>query len=507
MYPIIASVVGWMTDQRPEWFVMPAAELHSEEYGWVSTLAQDLETVLQANHHVYSWGKELEAACWDTHVYGISFLKACWDDTLEDGMGNATLHRVDPFTLYPDPQATCLDDCNYVIEARKMSLQEVDRRWPGSLRKLRSGDLGDELDFSPTQLSDSGRTPKANPGAISPSTSSSYGLPGQGRISVQDHEGVVVLECWLREHEHEGDRTHDGWRCVVVAGSHVLMDEAASDLWEHGRHPYVRFVPHETGEFYGVSMVEMLSPAQLAINRLLAALQHNIELTGNPPFLEDTRSGLQRTKVVNKPGQRLSISASARAEWLKPPPLNQMMFQLIPFYIAEMERISGLSAMTRGNIPSGRNSEGTLDTLQEASFVRIRMALRNLERAMREAGALLASLITENYTTPRFVQVIGPSGERAALALKSRHFYSPTKRGGSPYKFNLLVNAGSDLPTSRLARAQEADVLFAMGAIDEQAVLEAHNWPNRGEVWRRVMELKAQGWTPPGARQRTQRTQ
>lgn len=335
---------------------------------------------------------------------------------------------------------------------------------------------------------------------------------------IADNTGVTVFECWIRDHERWTDRetdpddptirVYDCWRVIVFAGNKIIMDERADDLWEDGRHPYERFVTHDNGEFWGWSMVEYLTPMQLAINRLLASIEHNIDLTGNPVFLEETGSGLPRQSITNQPGQRVTVNPNKRAEWLMPPPIHPAMPEMIRFYIGEMERVSGLSAIVRGMSPGGRQASSVLDSVQEASFVRVRMALRNLEWTLRAAGERTASLVVENYTVPRILAITGNEGQQTATFLKGRHFFVPTSGGGNmPLRFSLMVEAGSSLPTSHQARAQEADVLFAMGGIDRIALLEAHNYPNRANINQRIQNLEAIGqFSPPGARQRSQRT-
>lgn len=522
IYPIIAAIVGWQTDQRPAWDVSPWAVPNTSTYSFYQQLASDLQVCLQSTWEINDGEPEIEQVVWDGHIYGTGVLKSCWDSSLEGGLGNAICRRVDPYTFYPDPQATSLRDCNYIIEARTMSIQEIDRRWPGSADKVLSG-WTDDIDVAPTDNDSSSPTfPKANPGAISPNTNPTYGRPGQSRIHGADainDPGVTVFEAWIREHStveiednpetgYYGDmHVHDEWRVIVVAGNRVLMNEKASDLWSFGTHPYDLYIPHRTGDIWGMSMVEMLTPSQLSVNRLLAALQLNTELSGNPVWVEEIRAGLSRTKITNKPGTRLQKSANSKAGWEQPPQISPYMFQLISFYISEMERISGLSAISRGMTPTGRNSQGVIDQIQEASFVRIRMAMRNMEWTLRGVGNKLAALITENYTTSRIVNVAGQDTEPAARAIKGNHFYLPTPEGRLPMKFNLNVQAGSQRATSRQARIGEADALYAMGAIDDPALLEAHNFPNWQSVAKRVMELKATGVIePPGARQRTGRS-
>ena len=88
------------------------------------------------------------------------------------------------------------------------------------------------------------------------------------------------------------------------------------------------------------------------------------------------------------------------------------------------------------------------------------------------------------------------------LVLHAKHFYLPDETGESMrLKFSLWIQAGSSVPTSRGARAQEADMLYAMGAIDRKAVLDAHDYPNRQAILERTSAQEAQGMLQaPGKR-------
>ena len=504
VFPILAALVGWMSDQRTQFEVVPSTDPHSQYANFMQGLAKDLEVVLQSIFVTQTLDAQIERVLWDSMIYGTGFFKCMWDPAEANGAGNATMTRIDPFCIYPDPDATDDEDLNYIIEARRMTLAEIERRWPDKVSLLvnESPTATDDLSERDDPMSDTPTgPPMANIGPISPATTRGYGLPGQGRITLTDTDAYTVLECWVKENcaypdpeDPEAEPTIvPEWRVIVTVGSHVLMNEKAKDLWNHGRHPYVRFVMHDLGDFWGISLVDHLAPAQLAINRLLAALQHHSELCGNPVFMEDSRAGISRTKIVNKPGQRLQKNQGSEVSWLVPPDMPPGVSNLVTFWINEMERISGLSAIVRGATPTGRNAQGVLDSVQESAFVRVRLALRNLERTMAKTGRLLANLVVENYTLPRTVAIAGESGEKSMLALRGRHFYSPNSMGADPMEFSLYVLAGSSMPISRTARAQEADTLFAMGAIDHQAVLEAHDYPNRTDILQRVMALQNLG--------------
>lgn len=502
IYPILATIVGWVTDSRPTFDAVPFCAQNSPQYDWWSELADDLVTVVSASYIANNDEREMERIVWDAYANGTGISKTTWDQSQDGGLGNVEFCRVNPYNFYPDPNATDFDDAQYLIEVRVMSLQELDRRYPGAARGYaENSQLSiSGIDREPDDRRNNPSYPMANPGVLVPGQPApAYGLPGQtsrGTVDPVEGEPVVVMECWIREHSHSPNpdpdatfptATREEWRCLVVAGNQVLLDATATELFGHNWHPYDRFVQHEVGKLWGMSMVELLTPSQLAINRALAAIQQNLELVGNPILKDNLRANLTRKPVSNRPGSRLTVGDGGDVEWLSPPPIHPLHMDLIQFHISEMERISGLSAISRGVAPAGRNSADVMSSIQESSFVRIRLALRNIEYGLRSAFTKYAQLIVRNYTAARMVAIVGPSGERSSLALKSRHFHVQTENGAVPLRFQLNVNAGSQLPISPSAMAEKANFLFQAGAIDEIALLQAHRWPHYEQVYQRVM--------------------
>jgi len=507
IFATLDTLVAWRTDQEPTFDVTPSVQPLNPLFSYADSLSQDLKTVMRSSWQVDQTPAEIEKIVWDGLTYGIGFFKTVWDGAAYRGFGNSRVTRCDPYSIYPDPQATSFDNMNFIIEARTVSKQEVERRFPGAIKRLGTDSYLEDVDKAKDQLDfhNTSNRAMANPGAMIGSNFSAYGPPGQNQnIRAIDEAGITVLEAWLRTPKTEKGRTYDGWRCVVVAGNRVLMDKMGDELWSHGQHPYDRYVPVETGEFYGHALVEDMLPLQRSINRILARIEQNIDLIGSPILKEDARSGLSRTQITNQPGQRLPVQQGGMVEWMNPPQMHpQMGMDIIRLYITEMERISGLSAIVRGASPTGRNAQGVIDSVQEAAFVRIRKSLRNLSRAIGSAGEKMASMIVEFYDTPRMVSLVGPSGEKTSKALRSDHFYLPSEDGAAPMRFQLLIDAGESSSQSRGQRIAEADALYAMGAIDEEAVLEVHAFPNWQNVAQRVKEQKAQAGTqgePPTQR-------
>ncbi|MFG0329864.1 MAG: hypothetical protein ACF8PN_08205 [Phycisphaerales bacterium] len=518
--PIVMTIAGWITDQRPVVNVASAQPPHGPTAATFDQLAVDLQYVLDASFHANREQREIGRSAIDAVAYGTSIFKTYWDPWAAGGAGDATFCRVSPFNFYPDPIASDETDGNYYIEARQMSLQELDRRFPGTYEMFTEGLSGGgaSIDQAPmrgdnTASSQEGPIPGSigagHPGAATTRSSGSNRMDERGADRI-----VTVLECWVREHEivdivdqrtgKEKQAASDEWRLLVVADNRLVYEATAKDLWDHGRHPYDRFPYIDLGDgFWGLSMVEMLSSPQTAYNRLLAAFQHNAELTGNPMLRRP--KGQSRTPLRNKPGSVIETAGAAdqTTDWLTPPPLQMAMVSVLEFYLKRMEAISGLTAVVKGSTPSGRNAEGVVDAVQEAAFVRIRSTLRHLEYALRGVFDKKASLVCSNYTTPRMVTIAGRGAERSSIAIAGGHFLTPTPEGRVPLVYSLNVDAGAEQHTARSMREDRAIQLFTLGAYDQEALLEELQVPNWQTIAERVQsKMEAGAMAAPGARQR-----
>ena len=508
IFPIIRTLVAWQMDSRFRTAVSAAALPHSDLAGMFEQMAQDLEYTLDASWQANLEEREWNLVCWDGMVYGTGFAKTSWEHDLAGGAGDAMARHISPFRMYPDPNATTLDDALYLIEARDMSVQELDQRFPGAAAAFsRTGGLMVDTDDPPSMLDLLGHRPSRaylNPAALSPATNPNWNRPTQNpHFPTLDMPRVTVLECWLKEHTytevtdiHTRQKTRRAsvrWRVVVVANNRVLLDEPAENIWTHGGHPYSRYQPFEfNAEFWGISLVELLISPQKALNRLLAALQHNLELTGNPIWL-DSDQNIRNMPITNKPGQRVPIDRNdQRTGWLNPPPINQGAQQMIDYLLKRMEAISGITAILKGTQPSGRPSGSVIDSISESSHVGIRAMLRQMEYALRDSFQKKAALVAENYTEPRLISIAGEQGENTYKALRGRHFLIPSSDGAVPLKYQLIVDAGSRHHVSRQMRENRAVQLFAMEMIDEEAALEEIDFPNWRKVSERVQQRKAQ---------------
>jgi hypothetical protein len=520
MWPVAASLVAWMTDQRPILQTMAGGTPFSPHNDLWDAIAKDMNAVLESQFITYDEDAEITRMLWDVVTYGIGWTRTDWKASLGDGLGDTTFRRLDPFTIYPDPFARSPKDMEHVIEAKIMTLAQLDRAWPGAAKRLGMSSFVEDIDESPHMLdqSISSTSPRASLAPITAGGSGSYvwsSRGGAGDQQMRDEPVFTVLECWVRGHETKPTDDPDvvqvieTWTCYVVVGNVLLFEGKAEDVSGHREHPYDRCVLFDTGEMYGPSLVDFMSGPQASINRIIGAIERNAILHGNPIMAESPKSQSRHQRKSNRPGQIVSARPD-EIGWVQPPQMHpQMSVSLIQYFESKIEAISGMTAIVRGFMANGRNSQGVMDSVQDAAFVRIRATLRELERTLRGITAKKVATIAEFYTEPRFMVLLGTDGQHTRRALRSKHFYAPQGMEGKvfPLRFVVLADAGSQLPTSKQARSAEADTLYALGAIDVLELLKAKQWPNYANVAKRVMDMQAQagmmaGLTAPGKRER-----
>jgi hypothetical protein len=151
-----------------------------------------------------------------------------------------------------------------------------------------------------------------------------------------------------------------------------------------------------------------------------------------------------------------------------------------------LEKLSGISPALEGKNPGQATSGVALESLQTASQTVIRMNSRFLEGTLNSIGNKLVSRVFQYCTDDKIFMRTGDAGQ-----LLSYHF-EKVKVLGDPRRyfqnFRFDVQPGSALALSRFQKALLEMQLFSLGIVDEQAVLDCLEHPDRVEILQRIAE-------------------
>lgn len=329
-------------------------------------------------------------------VYGTAAIYLPWNGSENGGVGNVNAVVVSPFNLFPDPRATNDRDAEYIIYAANKPAGEIIQGYP---------EKAEEIKMQLTTNAD----PNLNDGEENGNNKSLLYLEAY----IKDYAVETQIE---DETDESGNPTgnklkktkakYPNGRRIIIAGD-VLLDDSENP-YKDGRAPFVTFRCYDLPDSYwGLSEVEMLISPQEHMCKLTNSILENAALMGNPVWVLDKNSGVEKNSLTNRPGLVVRKNPGTEVKRDVPPNIPAYTMQMVDVLKSDIERISGIFDVTRGERPAGISAASAISTLQESSQGRIRLKTQLLEEAIAELGALWLSRMQQFWTTVRTVRVMG----------------------------------------------------------------------------------------------------
>lgn len=274
---------------------------------------------------------------------------------------------VNPFNLYPDPLATSVEDAEYLIYATYMHVNVLKQKYPDKAELLQ----GANIQYSElVNYRDEG-----------------------SKITNQ----VLVLEVWTRDYTTIEFEEEDGTkktkqqfplgRVVTVASDLGIVLEDKPNPYNTGRFPFFIFKDLEVPfQFWGEGEVKWILSPQQAINDLSNQIIDNAKHTANMQWIIDKNSGIPQGQLTNRPGLVIRKNPGTEVRRDSPPSMPMYVSEKINSLKADIEVISGVHDVTRGQNPSGIESGTAIVALQEAAQTRIRLKIKLNDFYLGELG-------------------------------------------------------------------------------------------------------------------------
>ena len=526
----VETALPIITDNRPKAEIVPNSPDDEE-------LVKRLAEVYDAKWDDLDLPMKMEQACKDALVLSEGYWKIYWDPRAQNGEGDVRVEVVSPKNIFFDPNSRdpLLKDAYYVGYHANVPLSGLKARYPKKAKKLEARWMVNNL------------PPEAQPDAMSESLGGegvSDDGDGAGTRWVEAKNGLLdggekmpLTEVWVddktmleetpdyivlfddslpQRHSRELEDSllsqgiqyeivgakdlpqlgfEDGTiyrpkypngRIITVAGDVLLCDKPSP--YKHGRCPYVRFFRYpvpDSGYFYGE--IDQMKGLQKRLNKLESQITDILSITSNPPMLVNIASGIKPEKMTNEPGLIIptNMDVDRAAKWLQTPNIPSALFMQVEQISQDIDTVSGIHDITQGRRPTGITAGVAIETLQEAAQTRLRLAARYLEYSLRCAAELMLSIIWEYYRNPRTIRKKTIGGYQFVEA----NFAHEELAGGIP---DVKIRAGSTMPISESVRRQDSKELRALDVIDDEAVLDAYNWPDKDEVLARVEQKRAE---------------
>ena len=427
---------------------------------------------------------ELQNFVRDGYIYGTVPSKIVWNPNLEQGLGNSEYRTLDIRRFYIDPDATSIhpsrDDALFLIHEVFADTNYIWRRY-----KKRVDADEDLLDrnFRTEFVSANRSTPL---GVVS--MPSVQGAPGHVIT-----RRTRVIEVWVRDYvlaaygfaipkELRSRAKEPDWLVVTATRKDIL--EVKSN--PYGRLPFVVWRPiPQTGHFHGFSELQNLLDPQLEYNERRTQLTEHAAFYAHPMGLVDPRARFDWRNIVVGPGKIYPLRG--QFEFAQVPTIDSAVIQSAMQSLSDMEDISGVHDVARGQREPQITAGVAIQALQEKAELRVSSKRELLTDALSEQAELVILNIVNRWMVPRMVRLLG---ETKTQQFQRINLPKLLRAGKEVFQFDVQVEVARP-ETEKLIARQEALLLAQGDFIDQRALLDALEYPNREAIIAR-MEQKEQ---------------
>jgi len=461
VYTVVRAVKNFITRGRPLFEAMP-----------VKDTDESLAAARTATKLLHSWWRNLrllkvfKGAAKYGLKYGLGIIETGWDSTLKKGEGDVFVSVHDPFDIYIDPQATCIDDARFIIKAIKKSVS----------------DIKENPNYSKNKDKVVGEEKQAASSYKEMSLENMYQKPGIASENDDDLSSSILYECWLKSFKDGKIKIR-----VITVCEHELLRDEESDLDEYPFDLYQ--VEGNPNEIYADGWIKNILPLNKIIDRLESQVvrYNNTMLKGK--YIVDKNAGIQN--ISTDEGEIIEKAPGTEVAHLSLKPLpNSINVQISNFY-KYIELIGGSPEALQGNVPSGVRSGRGIEALQAGAANTLQDARENMEDVIANVGRKLIKIAAAKYTKERVIKLTGLRGAEFFRVIGD---VSNVPEGVEKLEAldEIYVTLSSELAYTKDVQTERLIQLKQLGIIDDRTMLEHLPVGDVETVLDRLMEEKQQ---------------
>jgi hypothetical protein len=478
IYKITEQVVGTMSEEDFKITVLPT-ESDDEEIARILTLAADW-TVQRMNmlENARGWVR-------DAYVDGTGVVKTYWQPDLHKGKGNTAMRSIDLERLYFDNESTSIhpaeNDASWMAHETFVTTAYIKRKW------------GDEVDAD-EDLSDKqyGRSTFVTANRVTP-----HGTAFQPRIEGAPKAVVTrrarLAEFWVRDHvlvdyglaipEKQRRKAKSPQWLIVNATRkkiHAIRKSPYIDL------PFTPFIPTRVkNQLYGLSEIQHLMDPQRDYNLRRDQLSRHAAFHAQPMMMVDPRARYNHQNIVVGPGKVYPLLG--QATFMQSPPIDQAAVDSATISLRDMEDISAVHDVSRGQRAPNVSAGVAIEALQAKAATRTNARSKILEKRLQNVAEHVVHNLVKFWTMPRTLRMLG---ESETSEFREIDLPGLLRQMEDTLEFDVQVKLGGSRAARELEE-QQAIILHQQQAIDRTALLDSLQFPNRERIVAR-MEVKEQ---------------
>lgn len=450
MFNTIANSHGDLMDAFPEPVFTEREESDKPE---AENLSKVTKVILERNKYrrTYSNG------AWYKVKSGTSCYHTHWDTTLEGGLGDIRVDKIDILRLYWEPGIEDIQDSPHVFALSLADAAILKQQYPILRDEALTGNNVQLKLFNETDRS-----------AI------------EDKTTVVDHYWKEAKPPFLQPIMH----------MEKIVGRIVVDDtrnKRPQGMYDHQKYPFVfdTLFPEEHS-LLGFGLVDIIRSPQLYVDKLGAIITKNALVSGkqrilykegqiDPNDLADLSKEFIPCKGSLREGEDYAI--------LQGKPLGGDIIQYRKDLIDELKETSGTNDFNRGSSGGGVTAASAIMALQEAGNKLARANVAGTYDAFTEVCYQVMELIAQFYDEPRKFRITNEQGKAEYIAysntaLKEQPIVTGNAAVDNPVApekpqtrkpiFDIIVHAEKSTPFAALASNEIAKELFDKGFFDPE---------------------------------------
>ena len=329
---------------------------------------------------------------------------------------------VDPFDIYVDPDATCLEDAAYLIHRKLVPLDK--------LKDNPNYKNVNQLNLKQNQTTNTG---VANGTTLNQTTRNLNAAPTPDSAKQE----VEIWEYW------ENDRL------IVIANGKVVLRDTPNPFSDK-KIPFVELDDYrDPHKYYGQSELSVIDPLQREINAIRNQRRDYDNLALNPVTMMIPGTLRNPNSAVMSPGNVWMVSDLNSIAPYTLPQLQGGSTEIENMTAQDIKMTVAIDEIGIGLLPENpqRRSATEVVTAQSMAGKRFAIKIALLEEAVKKIGEMVFARNQQFLDQERVIQIVGERGAQFWVRL------NPDDIKGDYF---VDIETGSMLPKDEIAARQEA---------------------------------------------------
>lgn len=316
---------------------------------------------------------------------GSAIVKVWFDKDELDGKGLPVFEVVSPANFFPDPKVhhtQNLQRGEFIIHALPKPLSWFRKNFKRGKYVRREV----AIPYNPEQVFSDDRADE---------------------VHVSTSQKALLLECYMRDDNGE-------LYCLHVANDILLEDSRESlkgaKLQRRNQYPFVMSNCYiRRGTVWGMGDVELLIPQVDLINELDDQIRMNARLSGNPQIVVGMGAGkgFDFRKWTTTPGLRIPMRDHTAWKIVEPVPVSRDIPTRREKAFQEVDLISGVQDVSRGDNPGGITAASAIIALQQTGQKMVVHKNKMFTAAWSQVINLLFDEVMEHWDEEMWVRING----------------------------------------------------------------------------------------------------